>query len=231
MVYASRSMSKIERRYAQIEREPLAVTWTCERFTEYILGRKFTIEIDHKSLIPLLNTKQFNSLSPRVLGFRLRLAKFDYKVQYVPGKYLYTADTLSQAPLPKEREEEELQGEVEAFVNCVTEYAIPATEQRLETYQNMQKLDPICCRVREYCQSGLSTSKKFLELEITPYYQARHRISECNGLLMYCNRILVPKAMQKEMQKETLDRIHTGHQGIERCRACICLRSMELNTN
>jgi len=67
VAYASRSMSETERRYAQIEKEALAVTWACEKFTDYVLGRKFQIETDHKPLVPLLNTKQLDSMPPRIL--------------------------------------------------------------------------------------------------------------------------------------------------------------------
>ena len=45
-------MSDTERRYAQIE-EALACTWACEKFSSYILGMKFLIEMDHKPLVPL----------------------------------------------------------------------------------------------------------------------------------------------------------------------------------
>jgi len=71
VAYASRSLSETERRYAQIEKEALAVTWACEKFTDYVLGRKFQIETDHKPLVPLLNTKQLDSMPPRILRFRL----------------------------------------------------------------------------------------------------------------------------------------------------------------
>ncbi len=64
VVFASRSMSETERRYVQIEQEALATTWACEKLADYLLGRKFTIESDHKPLIPLLNSKQLDSLSP-----------------------------------------------------------------------------------------------------------------------------------------------------------------------
>ena len=37
-------MTDTEKRYAQIEKEPLAVTWSCEKFSCYILGRHFDIE-------------------------------------------------------------------------------------------------------------------------------------------------------------------------------------------
>ncbi len=77
VVYASRSMSPTETRYAQIEKEALALTWACERFSTYILGKHFLIETDHKPFVPLLGTKPLDSLPPRVLRFRLRLARFD----------------------------------------------------------------------------------------------------------------------------------------------------------
>ena len=43
VAYASRSMTETEARYAQIEKEALATTWACERFTDYILGKQFHI--------------------------------------------------------------------------------------------------------------------------------------------------------------------------------------------
>ena len=64
VAYASRAMSETEKRYTQIEKEALAVTWACTKFTDYILGCKFVIESDHKPLIPLLNTKHLDSLPP-----------------------------------------------------------------------------------------------------------------------------------------------------------------------
>ena len=39
VVYVSRSMTEIERRCAQIEKEVLAITWVCEKFSDYIPGK------------------------------------------------------------------------------------------------------------------------------------------------------------------------------------------------
>ena len=64
IAYASRSMTQAERRYAQIEKGALAITWACQRFSDYVLGRRFTMESDHKPLIPLLNTKHLDALPP-----------------------------------------------------------------------------------------------------------------------------------------------------------------------
>ena len=64
VAYASRSMSKTEQRYVQIEKEALAATWACEKFSTYIIGMKFLIEMDHKPLVPLLGEKHLDSLGP-----------------------------------------------------------------------------------------------------------------------------------------------------------------------
>ena len=44
VVYASCVMTSTECRYAQVEKEALAITWPCEKFTSYIISKKFNIE-------------------------------------------------------------------------------------------------------------------------------------------------------------------------------------------
>ena len=85
VAYASRALSDTERRYAQIEKEALVSTWACKKFRNYILGCPFLLESDHKPLIPLLNTKHLDDLRPRILRFRLRLAKYEYTAQHIAG--------------------------------------------------------------------------------------------------------------------------------------------------
>ena len=56
--YASRSLSDTEKRYAVIEKEALAATWACEKFSEYVLGSKLTLDTDRRPLVPLLNSTE-----------------------------------------------------------------------------------------------------------------------------------------------------------------------------
>ena len=70
----------------------------CEKFSEYILGKRVHLETDYKPLVPLLSETHLDRLPPRVLRFRLRLISFDYSINHVPGKLLYTADALFHAP-------------------------------------------------------------------------------------------------------------------------------------
>ena len=94
VAYVSRVMSETEK-YAQIEKEALAVTWACERFQDYLLGLCFHIETDHKPLVPLLSTKPLDQLPIRMQRFRLRMMRFEYTIMHVPGKQLQIANALS----------------------------------------------------------------------------------------------------------------------------------------
>eukprot|EP00731_Ephydatia_muelleri_P004671 Em0002g847a len=98
IAYASRTLTETEQRYAQIKKEALAITWAYEKFSGYLLGKQFSVETDHKPLVPLLSTKMLDSLPPRVLRFRLRLMRFQFTIHHTPGKNMYIADALLRAP-------------------------------------------------------------------------------------------------------------------------------------
>lgn len=58
--------------YTQNEKEVLASTWACERFSNYLIGSKFHLETDHKPLISLLGSKNPEELPIR-LHFHMHL--------------------------------------------------------------------------------------------------------------------------------------------------------------
>lgn len=48
--YASRALTDTEKRYAQIEKELLAIVFAAKRFHQYVYGRPVTVKSDHKPL-------------------------------------------------------------------------------------------------------------------------------------------------------------------------------------
>ncbi|KAK7111283.1 hypothetical protein V1264_010944 [Littorina saxatilis] len=86
--YASRSMTSTEQRYAQVEKEALAITWCCEKFADFLVGLpNFVIETDHKPLLVIMKTKRLDELTPRLQRFRMRTMRFSYDILYT-GKEL-----------------------------------------------------------------------------------------------------------------------------------------------
>ena len=80
-----RSLAPHEQRYAVIEKEALAATWTCDKFADYLVGKHCALETDHMPLVPLLCSFYLSKLPPRILRFRLRLKRFAPEVKYVQG--------------------------------------------------------------------------------------------------------------------------------------------------
>jgi len=214
VAYISRSMTLTEQRYAQIEKEALALTWACERFADYLLGLNFHINTDHKPLVPLFSTKNLEELPIRVQRYRLRMMRFNFTISHVPGKLLVIADTLSRAPVEApSNNDRELAIQSQAFVNLVLQ-CLPASEQRIEQIKESQQKDRGLVQIMSYCQSQWP-DKASLSSNIQPYYSVRAELSVENGLLMRGCRIVIPPELQREM----LNKIHEGHLGITKCRA------------
>ena len=213
VAFISRSMSSAETRYAQIEKEALAFTWACERLEDYLVGLPFHILTDHKPLVPLFSTKRLDELPLRVQRFRLRMMRYDFTISHVPGKDLVFADALSRAPAREPTEtDQSLVREADAYVNIIMNN-LPATEKRLEEIRNVQGSDKVCKQIMRFCQSGWPR-KRSLTLEIRPYHTVSSELCIEDGLLMRAGRIVIPSAMRSEVLKQ----IHTGHQGIHKCR-------------
>ena len=79
VAYASRSLTDVERRYSQTEKEALGLVWGCERFHMYLYGVEFTLLTDHNPLEVIYSTNSLNSA--RTECWVLRLQPYRLKVQ------------------------------------------------------------------------------------------------------------------------------------------------------
>ena len=201
-------MTDAEKNYAVIEKEALAATWACEKFSDYILGIPFTLETDHRSLVPLLSSKDLSKLPARILRFGLRLMRYSPKVKYLQGIHQNTADALSRAPVLKPTKNDVI------FINETEEFTdLPATDRRLDEFRDAQIGDAICTQIKDYVNEGWPPIMPNLPL-LKPYWQHAAHFTMNNGLIMYDSRLVVPQSIQLSI----LEKIHAGHLGMSKCK-------------
>ena len=95
--YCSYSLIDSERNYSATERECFAVVWAVRTLQPYIEGTKFTIRTDHDALRWLMSLAES---SRRLTRWRLRLAEYDFTIQYRPGRVHQVPDALSRLVSP-----------------------------------------------------------------------------------------------------------------------------------
>ncbi|XP_054281390.1 uncharacterized protein K02A2.6-like [Macrosteles quadrilineatus] len=210
--YISRTLSETERNYSNIEREALSLTWSCDKFKDYIVGEHITLETDHKPLVSILTTKEINDMTPRLQRLRLRLMRYSYNVTYTPGKHLATADCLSRSPVAA-NESYDLDEEVELAIHTVTRNIAYVTDMVLDRIASAQRASSELRVIKSYCSTEWPDKTKIPD-NLKPYFTVRDEISFCDGLLLRGERLIIPTTLRKEM----LTRIHTGHLGITKCR-------------
>ena len=93
--FASRKLSKTERRYTVTEKELLSLVFATSQFTSYIYGRKIIAYTDHKPLVTKQNLKMPHGRLGRLF---LKLhSDADITLAYKPGKENFLPDFLSRS--------------------------------------------------------------------------------------------------------------------------------------
>ncbi|UYV76763.1 K02A2.6-like [Cordylochernes scorpioides] len=211
VAYASRTMSETEKRWAQIEKESQAIVWACERFQDYLMGNTFSIETDHKPLIPIFSTKNLDEMTPRIQRLRLRMMRYSYSIHHTPGKDIVVADALSRSPI-KISHEKDLENGICSFVQQITSCP-PFKDKNMKEIWQYQNEERVCREIKDYCEKGWPT-KNELSAEAKAFWVLRYEMSFIEGLLMRNSRIYIPKSLRLKV----LNSLHEGHLGIEKCR-------------
>lgn len=196
--YASKSLTDVERRYSQTEREALAVVWACERFHVYLYGIEFELLTDHKPLETIYSIK--SKPSARIERWVLRLQSYNFKVKYIPGKQ-NIADSLSR--LVDKTSTRSEKNDAEEYIRFVAENTVPKAMSIREIERESEKdpeLQEVRRRIKNNDWSGCLSGYKYVREELTSLGQ----------LVLRGTRLVMPCSMRKQ----TLMLAHEGHQGI-----------------
>ncbi|KAK3088256.1 hypothetical protein FSP39_016655 [Pinctada imbricata] len=216
VAYASRSLTPVESRYSQVEREALAVVWACEHFDVYLRGLvHFKVITDHKPLEKIWKKPQ----PPlRIERWGLRLQPYKFDIEYSPGED-NAADYMSRHPVRISNSKEEKIAE--EYINVIASEsllkAITLDEVKAATMNS-----PTLQTAISYVRNGrwfeirdISDSNVDIE-ELTALRSIRDELTVfADNVLLRGHRIVLPQSLRDA----AISIAHEGHQGVGKTKA------------
>ncbi|XP_054279081.1 uncharacterized protein K02A2.6-like [Macrosteles quadrilineatus] len=212
VMYASRTLTEAEKRYATVDKEALALVFAVKKFRQYLSGRHFKVRTDHKPLERIFGmhrdlTKVVNN---RLVRWALYLMEYDFEIQYIKGQDNCLADFLSRFSLKTQEVYDPDEREIRALVQEKIDVVYPNHELVLE-----YKKDPNMKKLIDYLEHGWPKDTGNLPPSMKPYWNKREELTLENGIIMRLGRIVVPQILRENVLKE----LHKGHPGIEAMRS------------
>jgi transposase InsO family protein len=210
IAFASKSLSDCEQRYANIERELLAVVFGCEKFHTYLYGKQFTVESDHKPL-EMIHLKNISAAPQRLQRMLLRIQHYNLRIIYKPGKEVMLADALSRTP-GEESETIDLDIKVDL---------VQFSTQKQAELRKATREDNELRTLTDIIVQGWPDRHKQVPLPVRQYWSYRDELTVEDGIIMKGECVIISAVMQKYI----LTKLHESHQGIEktklRARTCV----------
>ncbi|XP_060799470.1 uncharacterized protein K02A2.6-like [Neoarius graeffei] len=211
IAYASRTLSKAERNYAQIEREALGIVFGIRKFHQYLYGNTFTLLTDHRPLTTILSpVKSTPSMAAaRMQRWALLLSAHNYTIEYRKGALHANADGLSRLPLPHAHSEKP--GAVDVFYTSQLE-TLPVSSTVIKRHTMS---DSTLSRVLEMVTTGHFPAAKNTGDELSPYHHRRRDLTVQHRCLMWGLRVIVPP----KLRPRVLEELHAAHPGVVRMKS------------
>lgn len=203
IAYASKALTPTQQSYAQIEKEALAILMGCHRFHQFLAGREFIVESDHKPLETIMR-KPLMKAPPRLQRILLRIQPYAPKVTYKKGKELHMADYLSRDVQGPMMEDDRT---IDIF------YAIPIREESKERIINEINDDETMKQLKTIILTGWPCEINNVPKAIREFWTFRDELSTHDNIIVKGQQMLIPRKMQETVMKQ----IHHGHLGINSC--------------
>jgi hypothetical protein len=207
----SRSLTDVERRYSQVEKEALAVVWAFERLQLYLLGKHFKCFTDNRA-VQIIFSNPNSKLPALIERWALRIMNFNASFIHKAGK-TNIADYSLRHPIegPGEVDYEGLSDE--NYIAFVSEHALPKAttrEQMIAATKSDEQLQAVIKRIE---QRSLSVQEQSLVKEFDGIQQELCTTSD--GLVLRGTRLVVPA----DLKSTVLSIAHEGHLGRTKTKA------------
>jgi len=228
IAYASRALTKQERKYAATKKELLSMVTFIRHFKHYLLGKEFVLRTDHNSLRWLHN---FQGLEGQLARWVEQLASFQYKIVHRPGRGHANADALSRLPAylsipgPLDTAPQIRGGPVIAAVQNVPTSLIPGWEgdELVQAQWEDAELKKIIDLKKEG-RTGLQPPddlQKYAQVWSQLQMQGSRlvRVPPSNSDAANQVQVVIPTVMVAEILRQLHNDVTGGHLGIQKLQA------------
>ena len=205
VAYPSKALTPAEMRYANIEREMLAVVFGFLKYHHYLYGRRFVCRSDHQPL-EKIHLKKLSDAPPRLQRLLLKIPLYDLEIKHIPGKEVALADTLRRV---NPQDKMELKG-LDFTIHELTPYMIPI---KLSMICEEQKKDATMHLLTQQLLQGLPNYHKEVDPALNKYWALRDDLSIEDGCIPYLGRLIIPP----NVRKSCMESLHRGHPGMSKC--------------
>lgn len=214
VAFVSRSLSAVEQRYSQTEKEALAIVWAVERLHLYLCGGHFTLITDCKPIELILSNPK-SKPPARIERWNLRLQEYNFTVAHTKGVD-NPSDFLSRHPCPDTSKHQEKAAS--AYVSFISAHAVPKA-MSIDEIKEATKEDITLQRLVQVIRSGKQThADRFIDLdadqvvELKLLIKIRHELTveDDGNIILKGTKIVLPSTLRSRAIKIA----HEGHQGI-----------------
>ena len=221
VAYASRAPTPVERRCSQIEREALAIVWSCERLNLYLLGSEFKLLSDHKPLEFIFNNAKSRPPA-RIERWALRLQPYNFTVVHIARK-TNPADYMLRHPTKMQVHSRE-ESAAEAYINFVTHETTPKTvtlgEISAATLTDTAlQLAISAVQTGRWHEAKLKAHTQQVRNDIASFNRVQDELSVTSdgSLLLRGTRLVIPTSLQLRIVQVA----HEGHLGLVKTKQLI----------
>ena len=226
LVFAGSRFTKgAEESYAPTEGELLAVAWSLNHAHIFTKGcTNLIVSTDHKPLLGILNSKPLERIkNPRIVRLKEQTLSFDFVVQYNKGKWHRGPDSLSRSPHlnfmeilnPFTVSTEDIKPEIEIDCTLAINEINDESSISLDEVKRAIESDITMVKLQTTIQSGFPLTEHLTDPCIRNFFNTRKDLWIQEGIIMFKNRIVVPKSLRER----SLKILHGAHQGVEGMRA------------
>ena len=194
--YVSRTLSKSESNYSQVEKEALSLVFGIKKFHQYLYGQQFVLVTDHKLLLSILGPKL--GVPPlaavRMQRWALLLSAYSYDIEFRPTVSHGNAAGLSRLPLDSSSQEG---NPLDCSVfNLQQIETVPMTAKQVAT---ATKADQILSKLLEHLCCVWPSD---VPDDLLPFWKRKEGLSLEGDCIMSGYRVIIPTKLRPRVLGE-----------------------------